>query len=366
MKWLIAVMTLVLIAGLGCSPQEPQAPERQEVGVLTTVVELRDVPDEVQSVGTVEPRQEAALSARMMGLIISIKADEGDRVSAGDTLVVIDAEEIRAKRAEAGHALEEGRAALKEALAALDNADINYSRIKSLYDDEAVSRKELDDMATQRSMAEARVEQAKARIAQARSAISQADTMIGYSVISSPVRGVVVSRMASVGETAAPGMPLMKIVNDKELRLVTTVRESGVSGLKTGLEAVVVVDALSGVRLRGVISEIIPAADPATRSFVVKVDLPAAEGLMPGMFARAMLPAGVRQAVLLPAGTLVNREGVDGVFVVGGDSIIRFQAVSLGRELDGGMEVLAGLSGGERVAVGDIAGVREGMKAVTR
>lgn len=365
MKRSLAVISLLLAFGAGCSRQEAAAPERSEVEVTTTAVAVRDVADTVQSVGTVESRREAVLSARIMGRIKAVRAEEGDRVRNGQTLVEIDADEIRAKRAEAEHAREEGLAALKEAGAALDNAGINYSRIKSLYDENAVSKKELDDMATQYAVAEARVDQVRARIAQAGSAIKQADVMLGYSVISSPVDGVVVSKTANVGETAAPGMPLMKVVDDAALRLVTTVKESGIAGLGKGDEVEVAVDALAGLKLTGVVSDIIPAADPATRSFTVKLDLPPTDGLLPGMFARAMLPAGTRAAVILPEGALIDREGVEGVYVVGGDGVIVFQAVSLGGEIDGGRDVLAGLSGGEMVVVGELSRVREGMKAVT-
>ncbi len=366
MKSFLAIMIVIAFLGAGCSTKETQPPEKRDVKVATAAVVVDEVADTVQSVGTIEAKREALLSARIMGRIKSVRAEEGDRVKKGQLLVEIDADEIRAKKSEAEQARDEGLAALREAEAALDNADVNYSRIKSLYDENAVSKKELDDMTTQRAMAESRVAQVKARIAQAGAAVKQADVMLGYSVISSPVDGVVVMKSAHAGETASPGMPLMKVMDDRVLRLVTTVKESGISGLKTGDKVAVTVDALPNEELTGAVSEIVPAADPATRSFTVKVDLPGKAGLMPGMFGRARLPVGVRGAVMLPEGCLVDREGVEGVYVVGDGGVIRFQSVRLGEELEGGREVLSGLSGGEVVAVGDLSGIREGMRAVVK
>jgi len=360
---------LALIAALsvaGCTAEEPAPPARSEASVTTATVERSEVADTVQAAGTVEPRHEALLSARIMGRIQAVYADEGDRVKKGKTLIVIDASEIKARKAEAEHARDEGAAALIEAEAARENAEINYSRMKALYEEKAISKKELDDMTTQHAVAGARVGQVKAKIAQAEAAINQADIMLGYSVISSPLNGVVVMKSAQVGETAAPGMPLMKVVDDGSLRLVTDVKESGIPGLKPGDKVPVTLDVQPDSPVTGTLSEIVPAADPATRSFTVKIDLPKTEGVMPGMFGRAHLPAGSRSAVLLPAGALVEREGVSGVYVVGQDGSIRFQAVRLGERFNAGQEVLSGLSGGETVAVGDISGLRDGMKAVAK
>jgi membrane fusion protein, multidrug efflux system len=366
MRIFTAIAALVLLTIAGCTAKEPAPPARSEAPVTTATVERSEVVDAVQSAGTVEPRHEALLSARIMGRIQAVKVSEGDRVKKGGTLIVIDAAEIRAKKAEAGHARDEGVAALAEAEAAKDNADINYSRMKALFDEKAVSKKELDDMTTQHAMAGAKVAQVKAKIAQADAAIKQADVMLGYSVIASPLNGVVVMKSAQVGETAAPGMPLMKVVDDGSLRLVTDVKESGIPGLKLGDKVPVTLDAHPDAETMGTLSEIVPAADPSTRSFSIKIDLPKTKGVMPGMFGRARLPVGRRSAVLLPDGALVEREGVSGVYVVGPDGTVRFQAVRLGERFDKGQEVLSGLSGGETVAVGDISGLSEGMKAVVK
>lgn len=378
-KFLLIVLSVMLL-GIGCAKEKPGPQQHPEVRVSTAVVEARDIPAVVQSAGTVEAVREAALSAKVMGVIRELRVEEGARVKKDETLIVIDADEIRAKKTESEQArvegmagLDEARAAMKEAKAALDNADINITRMTALYSEQAVTKKELDDMTTHHRMAEAKVEQAEAkikqveaRIAQADAGIRQADVMLGYSVIKSPVDGVVVDKMVHKGEMAAPGMPLVRVVDDSNLRLVATVKEGEGGTLKRGAKVDVVVDALGGANVSGAVTEVVPAADPATRSFVVKVGLPHTPGLLPGMFGRAILPVGMRRAVVAPEGSVVDREGMSGVYVVPEDGIIRFQAVSTGGGIEGGVEILSGLVGGEMVATGELSGVREGMKAVVK
>lgn len=373
---------IVLIAAVflfsACSKEEKpkEAAQGPPVAITAALVKAADVPDDIVSVGTVESKKEAAVSAKVMGVIRQVWVEEGDRVGKGQVLLTIDDADIKAKRREAVQAKAEGVAALAEANAAMDeakaaleNTNVNLGRMKNLYADNAVTKKELDDITTQHSMALAKVGQVaakkkevQARIAQANAGISQTDIMLGYTVIRSPISGVVTQKMASAGEMATPGRPLVKVVDGHDLRLVATVNEREVSDLTRGQQLRVSVDALPGTEITGRISDIIPAADPATRSFTVKVDLPQESDLMPGMFGKAYLPVGTRKAVLIPDGALVEREGVKGVFVVTPQGTLRFQAVKTGEKSEGLLEAVTGLSGGETVAVGNLSGLTEGMK----
>jgi len=366
---------LLILALFGCSKETSKLPEQPIVNIRTAVVEMKDVPDILQAIGTVEAKKEAVLSAKITGAITAFRVDEGSFVKKGDVLLTIDAADISAKRQEALQVKAEGQAALREAdaemdetKAALDNADINYERISNLYKEQAVTKKELDDMSAQHKMAEAKVEQVAARrkqveakIAQAEAGINQADTILGYSVIRSPINGVVSAKMANTGEMASPGRPLLKVMDGSDLRLVATVKESYAAAIKKGNTVKITVDALGPTEPSGKVAEILPAADPATHSLTVKIDLPKTDGLRPGMFGRAWIPVGTRRVVMLPQGSLVDKEGMQGVYVVGGDGILRFQAVRLGSW----MEALAGLSGGEKVAVGELGKLKEGMRVKT-
>ncbi|MHB8173682.1 MAG: efflux RND transporter periplasmic adaptor subunit [Nitrospirota bacterium] len=376
MKKLFLLFPLILFF-IGCSKEPQKPPARQAaVQVPTALVVARDITNTVQTVGTVEAKDEATLSSKIMGAITDIRVSEGSVVRKGEILVTLDAADIAAKKQQAVEARAGGQAALKEteaailgAKAALENARINYGRFKNLYKEQAVTKKELDDMSAQFKMAKAGEEQAaakkkqvEAKIAQADAAIKETDVLLGYAVIRSPLNGAVTGKMANVGEMASPGRPLLKIVDNETLRLACEVKEGDIAGIKKGDTVKVAVDALGGGKLAGRVTEIVPAADPSTRSFTVKIDLPETPGLKSGMFGRAWLASGKRRAVLLPEAALVDKEGMKGVWVVTPESTLNFRAVRLGAKTDGEWEVLAGLSGGEKVAVGNVDNLQEGMK----
>jgi RND family efflux transporter MFP subunit len=131
------------------------------------------------------------------------------------------------------------------------------------------------------------------------------------------------------------------------------------AGMVKGDKVKVGFDALSGREVQGRIGEVIPAADPATRTFIVKIDLPRTAGILPGMFGRAFLPAGMRKAVLVPDTSIVEREGVQGVFVVMPDNTLRFQYVRVGEKNNGMTEVSSGLSGGEAVVAANAGSLKK-------
>ncbi len=374
----LLLYSLIFTLFIGCSkgPERPPAQQGAAVEVPTAVVSAREITRTLQTVGTVEARKEATLSAKIMGAITAINVSEGSPVRKGEVLATIDAADIAAKRQQAVDAGAEGRAALKEtdaaiagAKAALQNARINYGRFRNLYKEQAVTKKELDDMSTRLKMAKAGEEQAiakkkqvQAKIAQADAAVKETNVMLGYAVIRSPINGAVSAKMANVGEMAAPGRPLLTIVDNNTLRLACSVKENDIAGVYKGESVKVTVDALGGRKIEGRVSEIVPAADPSTRSFTVKIDLSKTAELRPGMFGRAWLPSGKARAVLVPDAALVDKEGMEGVWVVTPGNTLSFRAVRLGAEAEGEREVLAGLSGGERVAVGNLDSLQEGIK----
>lgn len=383
MRKFLIVFILVIVASCAasCAKESPKVPERQApVPVSTITASVSDVPVTITSVGTVEAKREAVVSAKVMGVIQKFWAGEGDRVGKDSVLLTIDDAEIKAKRREAEQAKAEGvaasheaDAALNEAQAALENTNINRERFENLYSEQAITKKELDDINTQGRVAEAKVEQAEAkrkqleaRVAQADAAISETNIMLGYTVIHSPISGVVTAKMANTGEMASPGRPLLKVVDDSELRLLTNIKESDMAGMVKGDAVKVGFDALSGRDVQGRLREVIPAADPSTRTFNVKIDLPRTPGLLPGMFGRAFLPAGMRKAVLVPDASIVEREGVQGLFVVTPDNTLRFQVVRVGEKNNGMTEVSSGLSGGEAVVAVNAGSLREGAKVVRK
>ena len=161
---------------------------------------------------------------------------------------------------------------------------------------------------------------------------------------------------------AAPGVPLMQIDSAGPLELDTTVPESAIAGLRAGMKLDVTVDSIGGQSFPGSIAEIVPAADPATHSFLVKVSLPSSKLLRAGISASASIPSGSEQAVLAPRSAIVMRGSLATALVLDSNGIAQLRYVTLGEVQGDKVEILSGLNGGEKLVDNpgdrDLAGKR--------
>ena len=191
---------------------------------------------------------------------------------------------------------------------------------------------------------------AQSRLAQARAGHYTAAGQLRYATVTSPMAGVVTKKMAHAGDLATPGQPLLVVENPGKLQVETQVPESVLSALKPGAQVLVEVDGQTQP-LSARVARISPAADPVSRTFLVKLDV-SGVGLKSGLFARVLFPQGERETLTVPAGALVNRAGIGGVFVVGQEGVIQFRMVRAGEQRDGRLVILSGLTDGERVVSG--------------
>lgn len=175
--------------------------------------------------------------------------------------------------------------------------------------------------------------------------------MQGYAAIDAAVPGLVTKRLADPGTLASPGMPLLEIEPAGDFRLEVAVPESLVSRLRTGQSLDLTIDALgeSGPPT-GRVVEIVPGADPRSRTSIVKLALPSHPGLRSGLYGRAFVPGEGRESLRLPAQAVIERGQLQSLFVVE-DGRAHRRLVSLGALEDGRFEVLSGLQRGERVVL---------------
>jgi len=159
------------------------------------------------------------------------------------------------------------------------------------------------------------------------------------------------------GELASPGQPLLKIEDPGRLRLDATVAEGDLKSVSNGDKIPVAIDALRGDVLTGTVSQILPAGDPQTHTFMVKVDLPTTPGLKTGMFGRFQLDKGATPTILAPSAAIVERGELTSLYAVGADQVARLRWVKLGRRFDKQVEILSGLNEGERVLTDGSRGV---------
>jgi RND family efflux transporter MFP subunit len=189
------------------------------------------------------------------------------------------------------------------------------------------------------------------RLRTADAALVEARTMLQYTEITAPFDGVVTRKIIEVGDLATPGKPLLEMENSSLLRFECQIPEALIDRVQMGADLPVAIDA-AGVTLTGKVSEIAPSASAGSRTFLVKLDLPPAEKLRAGQFGRVSVPVRERPAVLVAEAAVVRRGQIESVFVIE-EGMARLRLVKTGRRHNGQVEIISGLSGGEKVASKD-------------
>jgi RND family efflux transporter MFP subunit len=329
----------------------------------TLAVAATNVPLVYTAVGTIRSRTEVQLAARIVGRILTVTVRAGDRVKAGDTPVTLDDAELRtgvsqAKERVAGTQAGLAAAAEKTAQArsALDLSSAEVDRSRKLAAQKMTSQQALDAAEDAYRQAVSRMAQAEqgqlAAQADARAAAEaqrQAETVMGYASIVCPMEGVVAERLADPGDLATPGSTLVRVFDPTRLLLEAPIREGLVTRVKVGDKLPVTLDAL-GRTLEAEVREIVPAVDAGSRTFLAKLCLPQADGVMPGMFGTVSLKLGERPALLVPEGALVRAGQLEYVNVVTGGRTTRVLVRTAPADA-GYAEILAGLKTGDVVVI---------------
>lgn len=365
----------------GCSDvsrePEPGAAVTTRVPVDAVAVAAEQWPSMYEATGTVRARATAVVSSKWMGYVREVNVRVGDRVSAGELLVALDARDLEAGWNRALAAREEIKSAIPEAdsgVAAaksnLDLAQATFRRMSELYQKKSISDQEFDETSAKFKAAQAAFEMARAKRSQLDSKLAQAEqearaaeVTLSYAQITAPVSGVVTSKSVDPGNLAVPGAPLLTIESGG-YRLEAAVEESRLPAIRVGQAASVALDGKSGA-IAARVSEIVPAVDAASRAYTVKIDLPAAPELTSGVFGRAAFPLGTRAVTAIPAAAVIERGQLESVFVAE-NGVARTRLVTLGEPYKDRVEVLSGLTPGERVIAPPPQGLTDGARVEVR
>ena len=310
-------------------------------------VKQANIPDVLEAVGTVRAAQTSDLASQMMGNIVEIRVHEGNRVHRGQVLAVIDDSQPRAAVDRATAAELAAQQQLVAADSDLALAQSTLKRYQKLYEMNVVSPQEFEEVKARQQATLARRDFAQAGQAQARAAWNQAMTSLDYTRIRAPFDGIVTEKKADSGTLASPGMPLFTIEDVRRYRLEVAVNESDLRYVQTGGRVSVAIEALDNAEVKGKVVQIVSAADPASRAFLVKIELPTDTRLRSGLFGRAQFSRGKRQGLLVPRSAVVERGQLQGVFVLDQNKVANLRYVTLGKASGSEIEVLTGLQGGE-------------------
>jgi RND family efflux transporter MFP subunit len=361
-RWTLS-LAVASAALAGCNSTEPSRSTAVETVQARTVVSRQEqVAATLRATGTLHARQSSTLSAQVMGRVQNVLVREGDSVRAGQTLVMLDDATLKASAEQAEAAVQ---AAASQQIAAQKNADLAAStlvRYQQLQAQKSVSPQEMDEVSRR---AEAATAQADALRAQANAIWAQqsgARAMLGYTRIVAPFAGMVTARMIDPGAMAAPGVPLLQIDSAGPLQLQATVPESAIGAVRLGMKINVALDSVPGEDPVGIISQILPAVDPSSHSFLVKIDVPSSKALRAGMYATADVPTGTRQAIVAPRSAIVQRGSLACAYVLDANGIAQLRYVTLGGTRGDSVEILSGIAAGEKLvnqpADRDLAGKR--------
>lgn len=368
----------VLVLATSCTRAVADAGGRDDAPVRisgVTTVGLEPTVTSYRASGSVRGRNTAVITSKISGYVRSVSVRAGDAVTAGQTLAVLDSDALEAnvRGARAGvrqshESRDEAENALEAATAEARLADVNLSRARNLYGQRAMTRQEYDETETRRQRATAAREAALARLHRAQAGIDQAQAELGATQaalanarIVAPFAGRVIERRVDPGSLATPGQPLLIVDQRGPLRVEASVEESQAAHVHVGDTAAVELEEVPRP-VAGHVSEVVPAIDPASRAFIVKVDLPADVGgeLRPGMFARVEFRTGTASALRVPATAVVPAGALDRVFVIE-DGRARLRLVTVGDRRADRIDVLSGLSPGDVVISAPPPGLRDGQ-----
>lgn len=349
----------------GCNKIEPgtfSVVEKEPVEPTHTATARLVIADQyVEAVGTVRPKTETHIEARITGQVLDVKINSGDPVKKGDLLISLDSRQMVSRLDQARQALktaeagrEQSRHAVDAARAGFKQAQANYNRYKGYFDSQAATAQELEAAESSYRQAEAGLKRAKEGLTAAEAGIRQAQAVVEESQISleftrilAPEDGVVLKRLVEPGDLALPGKPLVTLRTTGALRLEANVREGLISQVKPGTVLDVAIGTLSQ-QVAATIEEIVPYADPASRTFLVKAALPPLDNLYPGMFGKLRIPVDRQQIVVVPLAA-VRRVGQLELLQVKTENGWQTRFIKTGVQRGDQVEVLTGLDGVETI-----------------
>jgi len=352
----------------GIQPKDKSIPEEpSEVRALPEARPVtRNITEYYRAVGTVKPESESRIESRIKAQVKSIHVGPGDSVKRGDIMVTLDDRQPVSRLEKAKQALKGAKAArsqaaqqVESAKAALKEARLNYQRIQEYVKADAATSKEMENAESNYLQAKAGLSKARqalveteSRIRRAENTVEEAEVELEFTQITAPIEGEVIRRMVEPGDLALPGKPLVLMRTRKGFRLEAHVRAELVKHIARGQTLKAEIPTLD-TTVDAVVNEIVPWADPETRSFLVKAVIPSVKGLYPGMYGKLLIPESETRVVLIPESALITTGQLDLVMVKDSSGWSR-RYIKTGKKRDGMIEVLSGLSSNETISTGSL------------
>jgi RND family efflux transporter MFP subunit len=342
-KHLAALIALACLVGSPLAWATDQAEPSRPAALATVAVQSSGAGDSLSLDAVVEAVRQTTLSAQVPGAIVALRVKVGDTVKAGQELLRIDARSASQTAAASD-------AQVEAAQSALNVATRDYERQKQLFQKQYISQAALDGAQAQWLAAQAQVRSLQAQAGVAR-------TQSGFFALNAPYAGVISEVPVTLGDMAMPGRPLITMHDPSALRVTAAVPQSALAGLNDTSAVRFELPGLSSGLLQPTQVQLLPVVDAATHTSQVRLGLPAnLKGAAPGTFARVWLPlgasaaAGKNQRLYVPVSAVARRGEMTGLYVVNPQGQALLRQVRLGATKGNLVEVLSGVSLGEKVA----------------
>ena len=338
------VLLWLFVASCSTTPTDEQVKRPLVSGVKLLTAELSPVDEIYETTGTIRSGRESLVAGRTMGVVTSVLVSEGDLVSAGQLLLTID-------NRDAAQRLQAAQMAVEAAKQNMLLQETTWRRYKNLFDEKALSRQEMDQVETQKNVARAEYERARAMA-------DEAAIHLSFTQVRAPVAGRVTKKHIDPGSMAAPGTPLLVIEQTGGFYVEAAVDERLRDKIKPGMAVELVVDR-PALSQETTVRQVLTSIDPRSRTFIVKIN-PGSLAVSSGMFVRVRIPVGKKEAIVVPAVSVVEKGQLTGVYSVDDKGVISYRLVRAGATYAGRTEILSGLSPGERLIVEGVERAEDG------
>ena len=339
----LAIIVLMLVQSCSGDKKESLSKENTVTAVLVTIAKPGEINEHtVTASGQIEAQQTATISTRVMGFITTLPVKIGDRVSQGQTLVTINAQDIQAKKAQT-------KAMVTEAEAAMNSAKKDMDRFTNLYKQQSATARELDNVTLQYQSMQSKLEAA-------RQMHNEVKAMLAYTNLTAPFSGVITQKNVSTGDIANPGMPLLVLEQSGGFQVSAAIPETEINKIKKGTAAAIEIKS-TGKKINGTISQINPSSQFTGGQYIIKISISEKDnsGLFSGMYANISVPieetmpvsAIPKNTVLVPVISIINKDQLTGLYTLSSNNTALLRWVRLGKTYGDKVEVLSGLEKNE-------------------
>ncbi|MFP8489081.1 efflux RND transporter periplasmic adaptor subunit [Gracilimonas sp. Q87] len=353
MKSLSALLlfTFMITVVTGCGSETETIESSQAVDVKVQTASTSMSASTQSFPGMVESDNQANLSTIVMGTVTEVPVEVGEKVKKGDVLIRIKDDQILAQKSQL-------EANMVQAKANLENTEKNYNRIKNLYAEESATSKELDDISTMYEIAKANMDALNARM-------NEVNEMLAYTTIRAPFDGIVAKRFVSEGDMAAPGHPLVAVADPGAIKITANVPAQWIGKVSEGSEVKINIESAGIYNASAKLIAVSEAGDPMSRQFALEAKLndgELASKLKTGMFAQIAMNLGSYEGLYVPKAALQTRGQLTGVYTFTDDEKAVLRWVRLGQSKGDQIEILSGLTSGERYIVEADGKISQGIK----